>query len=74
MNGCWQTVENTPHDQIGVLPRRLNVIAFMDSKGLFLVKGAVDRVAEKLGISRVTVYSYLEEVRKGNNSISHPTA
>lgn len=35
----------------------------MDQRGVFLVKGAIDRVAEKLGISKVTVYSYLDEVR-----------
>ena len=35
----------------------------MDSRGVFLVKGAIDRVAEKLQISKVTVYSYLDEVR-----------
>lgn len=43
--------------------RRLELIRFMDQKGVFLVKGAVERVADKLGISKVTVYSYLDEVR-----------
>lgn len=42
---------------------RLSIISFMESKGVFLVKGAVDQVAERLGISRVTVYSYLDELR-----------
>lgn len=60
-------VGNTPPNEFE-RQERLNIIAFMDSRGLFLVKGAVDRIAEKLGISRVTVYSYLEEVRKNNHS------
>lgn len=60
-------VGNTPPNEFE-RQERLNIIAFMDSRGLFLVKGAVDRIAEKLGISRVTVYSYLEEVRKSNSS------
>ena len=49
----------------GVMSRekRLELIRFMDSRGVFLVKGAIDRVAEKLQISKVTVYSYLDEVR-----------
>ena len=32
-------------------------------KGIFLMKKAVDQVGAKLGISRVTVYSYIDEVR-----------
>ena len=28
------------------------------------MKGAVDKVADQLGISKVTVYSYLDEVKK----------
>lgn len=43
--------------------KRIELIRFMDQRGVFLVKGAIDRVAEKLGISKVTVYSYLDEVR-----------
>ena len=35
----------------------------MDAKGIFLMKGSVDRAAEKLGVNRVTIYSYLDEVR-----------
>lgn len=39
------------------------MIRFMETRGVFLVKGAIDRVSEKLGISKVTVYSYLDEIR-----------
>ena len=35
----------------------------MDEKGIFLVKGAMDKVAELMGVSRVTIYSYLDEAR-----------
>ena len=42
---------------------RLEKIRFMDAKGIFLMKGSVDRAAEKLGVNRVTIYSYLDEVR-----------
>lgn len=40
----------------------IRMIHFMDSKGVFLIKGAVEKVAEKLGISKYTVYGYLKEV------------
>ncbi|MBU5310970.1 PAS domain-containing protein [Tissierella carlieri] len=42
---------------------KVNIVNFMDSKGIFLIKGAIDKVADKLGISKVTVYSYLDEIK-----------
>lgn len=36
----------------------------MQERGIFQVKGAIDQVAKKLGINRVTVYSYLDELKK----------
>lgn len=52
--------------QIETLKRKdkIELISFMDKKGLFLIKGAVEKTAEKLQISKVTVYSYLDEIRK----------
>ncbi|MFD0713409.1 transcriptional regulator [Paenibacillus sp. GCM10027626] len=44
--------------------RKIEIIASMDEKGVFLIKGAIDKVAEALKISKVTVYSYLDEVRQ----------
>ncbi|SFL89575.1 helix-turn-helix transcriptional regulator [Pelosinus propionicus] len=43
---------------------KIDLIFFMEKKGLFLVKGAIEKVAEKLNISKVTVYSYLDEIKK----------
>lgn len=42
---------------------KLQKIRFMDDKGIFLMKGSIEQVAEKMGISKVTVYSYLDAVR-----------
>ena len=39
------------------------VVAQLHSRGVFGVKGAVDIVARKMGISRYTVYNYLREAR-----------
>ena len=48
---------------------KIDLIQFMDKKGIFLIKGAIDIVAERLKISKVTVYSYLDEIKKaGENS------
>lgn len=43
---------------------KIELLSFMDKKGLFLIKGAIEKVAEKLNISKVTVYSYLDEIKK----------
>lgn len=43
--------------------QRIEKIRFMDKKGIFLMKGSVEEVAEKLGVNKVTIYSYLDEVR-----------
>lgn len=55
-------ISEVPESQMN-RDRRIELIRFMDQRGVFLVKGAIDRVAEKLGISKVTVYAYLDEVR-----------
>jgi len=53
-------------DNVDNLKRKdkLELIQFMDDKGVFLIKGAIDKVAERLNISKVTVYSYLDEIKK----------
>jgi predicted transcriptional regulator YheO len=58
-------IKNT---DVGNLKRRDNIeiIRFMDEKGVFLVKGAIDKVATSMGLSKVTIYSYLDEVREKN--------
>lgn len=43
---------------------KIELIQFMDKKGIFLMKGSIDKVAEKMNISKVTVYSYLDEIKK----------
>ncbi|MBD2844804.1 PAS domain-containing protein [Paenibacillus sp. IB182496] len=42
---------------------KLKLLQFLDSKGTFNVKRSMDRVAQFLGVSKFTVYNYLEEVR-----------
>lgn len=41
---------------------RLQLIRFMDERGVFLVKGSMEYVAGKLGLSKVTLYGYLDEI------------
>lgn len=50
---------------------KISLIEFMDNKGIFLIKGAIETVADKLNISKVTVYSYLDEIRKKGKENNH---
>lgn len=42
---------------------RLSVMRAVDRRGIFALQRSVPQVAEYLGISRATVYSYLDEIR-----------
>ena len=42
---------------------RLHAVRLMHERGLFLIRGGIERAAEALGISRFTLYGYLKETR-----------
>ncbi|MEW5934173.1 MAG: PAS domain-containing protein [Bacillota bacterium] len=42
---------------------KIRVVQQLDRRGAFLVRGAVEYVAGMLGVSKYTIYSYLEESR-----------
>lgn len=44
---------------------RVEVLRLLEQRGAFHIKRAADIVARRLGVSRVTVYGYLDEVRNG---------
>jgi len=46
---------------------RLDFLLALEEKGIFDVKGSVDRVAQFLGASVFTVYGYLKEIRTGKH-------
>lgn len=43
--------------------KSVEIIRFMEEKGIFLVKGTVDKIAALMGVSTVTIYSYLDEAK-----------
>ena len=53
-----QNVDTMNRDQ------KIDLIRFMYAKGIFLIKGSTDKVADRMNISRVPVYSYLDEIKK----------
>ncbi len=42
---------------------KVGVVRYLERRGGFLIRGAVDQVARRLAVSRYTVYNYLNEVR-----------
>lgn len=43
---------------------KMEIILQLDKQGIFQAKRAIEKVSERLNISTVTVYSYLDECRK----------
>ena len=62
--------------ELGVDPSRMatedkiECVSLLESRGFFLIKGAVDYVADILGVSKYTIYSYLQKVR--SDSVFEP--
>lgn len=46
-------------------PERIQILRLLEERGAFRIKRAADKVSTRLGVSRVTVYGYLDEVRRG---------
>ncbi|MCL9667751.1 PAS domain-containing protein [Rosenbergiella epipactidis] len=48
--------------------KRANLLAVknMQEKGIFLIKGGVEKAAAALGVSRYTIYNYLDELKTGD--------
>jgi predicted transcriptional regulator YheO len=42
---------------------KIAVISYLESKGAFLVRYSMDRIAELLNLSKYTIYNYLEEIK-----------
>lgn len=46
---------------------KLEIVRYLQKKGVFIVKGSIDKIAKKLNISRYTVYNYLKEIKYSND-------
>lgn len=44
--------------------QKQEVVRLLDEQGVFLIKKAVETVASRLGVSRFTVYNYLDQVQR----------
>ena len=44
--------------------QKLELVSFMNEKGIFNIKGAIEVVAAKLNVSKITIYGYLDQLKK----------
>lgn len=47
---------------------KIEIVRYLQKHGIFLVKDAIDRIAEKLNVSRFTIYNYLAEIKPENET------
>ena len=63
-------------EKIGKHPTTMNVdektelTRRLEENGTFLLKGAVEQVAQMLGVTKFTVYNYLKKVRSTNSTMT----
>jgi predicted transcriptional regulator YheO len=43
---------------------KVAIVAYLETKGAFLIRYSVERVAELLGMTKYTIYNYLDEIRR----------
>ncbi|MGE7955407.1 helix-turn-helix transcriptional regulator [Pseudomonas sp. NPDC089530] len=44
-------------------PQKLEAVRRMQDRGLFIVKGGIEKAAAALGVTRYTIYNYLDQIR-----------
>jgi len=58
-------VESRMGGRLGDLPREKKqaAVRILDEQGVFLIRKSVETVAEAMGVSRITIYNYLNAIR-----------
>ncbi len=57
-----KTTDQTREDKVAI-------VAYLEAKGAFLIRYSVERVAELLGMTKYTIYNYLDEIRKKQEGV-----
>ena len=45
---------------------KTQLISYLEDNGTFQLKGAVEQVAQMMGVTKFTVYNYLKKIRNNN--------
>lgn len=66
LQGMIASVEKELGGRLGDLPRdaKQAAIRILDERGAFTIRKAIEDVAEVMGVSRITIYNYLNAIRK----------
>ncbi len=48
-------------------PQKVEAVRQMQDRGIFIVKGGIEKAAAALGVTRYTIYNYLEQIRDTEN-------
>jgi len=65
MEKCFSKAQQKIGKNINKMQKddKIEMVRYLQKHGIFLVKDAIDRIAEKLNVSRFTIYNYLAEIR-----------
>jgi predicted transcriptional regulator YheO len=68
MERCFSKAQQKIGKDINKMDKdeKIKMVSYLQKHGIFLVKNAIDRIAEKLNVSRFTIYNYLAEIRPEN--------
>ena len=58
-------IQSTPAEQVSIQQKQ-DIVTEMQSKGLFLMKGAVTVAADALNVSEQSIYRYIKNSKKTN--------
>lgn len=59
-----EVMNDNPQIDTGKRSDKMEMVSRLEKRGVFLTRGAVEKVSDRMGIAQVTVYSYLDEIRK----------
>ncbi|MBK0002985.1 transcriptional regulator [Erwinia sp. S38] len=53
---------------------KVEIVRQMQNRGMFMVRGGVEKAAKVLGVTRYTIYNYLDQIKKEAGPTTLPTA
>ncbi|MEM0706534.1 PAS domain-containing protein [Enterobacter quasihormaechei] len=60
------TVLNSENNCTKTKKAKLLAVQKMQERGLFMMKGGIEKAAEALGVTRYTIYNYIEKLKNNN--------
>ena len=70
LHGALDSMMRAAEREVGAEPEnwtrqdKQRVVRMLDERGAFLLRGAVDDIADAMGVSRITIYNYLHAIEE----------